>query len=149
MTSWTRSKARPIVGRRSGETCEIDGWRPAESLSHRISRSRGGTWAPSNLLHVCGDGTPAGRGCHWWLEDRKEWAKQGGWHIRRDPRPANEVPLYLRPPMNASGWFLIRDEGGPYLVPVDPADYGLPQMPAHFPPSAARPLHTTPWVDPR
>lgn len=145
MKGFPESRGRRIVRERSGGWCEVCGLRRAESMSHRISKSRGGSWAPQNLIHTCGDGT---RGCHGWFEANPLWAGEGGWHIRRDPRPPTEVPVYLRPALHASGWFLIRDVGGPCLVPVDPADYGLPLMPAHFPPSA-RPLATTPWVDPR
>jgi hypothetical protein len=30
-------------------------------MHHRRFRSQGGPWTPSNILHLCGDGT---RGCH-------------------------------------------------------------------------------------
>ncbi len=141
--TWSRTTGCKVVRERSGGVCEVCGLRPAQSASHRISRSRGGTWAPSNLLRVCGDGTPAGGGCHWWFEANPNYAGEGGWHIRRDRRSPAVIPVFLTIWL---GWHLLDDEGGRRLV--DPADYGLPLVPAHFPP-AARPLHTTPWVDPR
>lgn len=143
--TWSETKARRIVAERSGGVCELDGFRPAESLSHRIAVARGGTWAPSGLVHTCGDGV---RGCHGWLEANPTYAGEGRWQIRRLHR-ANplDIPVYLRPRDSEWGWHLLDDAGGRWLV--DPDDYGLPLMPAHFPPSAARPLHTTPWVDPR
>lgn len=145
MKGFPESRGRRIVRERSGGLCELDGFRPAESWSHRIARSRGGTWAPSNGLATCGDGV---RLCHGWLEANPTWAGEGRWHIRR-LHQANplDIPVYLRPLDLEPGWFLLDDEGGRW--PVDPADYGLPVMPAHFPPSAARPLHTVPWVDPQ
>jgi hypothetical protein len=146
VTAWTRTKARPIVGERSGGICEIDGWRPAESLSHRIAVARGGLWAPSGLVHTCGDGS-FGRLCHGWLEDHPTWAGEGGWQIRRDPRLPSEVPVFLRPFDLGPGWFTLDDLGNRWRV--DPADYGLPLVPAHLPWLSGRPLHTVPWVDPR
>lgn len=144
MNLWPEARGRAVVYTRSEGVCECCGVRRAESWSHRVAKSRGGLWQPSNGLHLCGPPT----GCHGWLEDHPTWAGEGGWHIRRDRRGPAEVPAYLRPAMNASGWFLLRNTGGPYLRPVDPGDYGLPVMPAHFPP-VARPLATVPWVDPR
>lgn len=59
------STARRLVRARSGGWCEP---RLADfclgramSFHHRLRRSQGGPWTPSNGLDVCGDGT---RGCH-------------------------------------------------------------------------------------
>jgi hypothetical protein len=142
----TEARGRAVVYARSAGLCECCGSRRAESWSHRVAKARGGLWAPSDGLHLCGDGV---RLCHGWLEAHPTWAGEGGWHIRRDPRAPAEVPVYLRPALAWPGWYLIDDEGL-YLV-VDPDDYGLPEVPEHLPyvvPSG-RPLDTVPWVDPR
>jgi hypothetical protein len=140
---WPEVRGREVVYARSGGVCELCGVRRAESWSHRVARSRGGLWQPSNGLHLCGPPT----GCHGWLEDNPTYAGEGGWHIRRRHLavPA-DIPAYLRGVPGEPGWHLIDDLGGRFLV--DPADYGLPPVPAHFPHSV-RPLHPVPWVDPR
>jgi hypothetical protein len=142
--TWPESQGRAVVYARSGGACELRGVHRAESWSHRMAKSRGGLWRPSNGLHLCGSGTT---GCHGWLEAHPLWAGEGGWHIRR-LHTANplDIPVYLRPTGMEPGWFLLDDAGGRW--PIDPADYGRPAVPAHVPP-AARPLHTVPWVDPR
>lgn len=56
--------ARRIVRARSGGRCEarLPGcFGRAHTFHHRLRRSQGGPWTPSNGLDVCGDGT---RGCH-------------------------------------------------------------------------------------
>lgn len=141
--TWSESRGKAVVRTRSEGVCEVDGVRWAQSWSHRVARGRGGLWQPSNGVHTCGSATT---GCHGWFEDHPTWAGEGGWHIRRQHLavPA-DIPVFLRTQWT-TGWFLLDDLGGRYLV--DPGDYGLPVMPAHFPP-VSRPLATVPWVDPR
>lgn len=143
-----KARGQRLVRDRSA-VCEACGAAPGQSFSHRVSRSRGGTWAPSNGVRACGSGTT---GCHGWFEDHPTWAGDGGWHIRRDLRPAIEVPVFIVTPESPLGaWNLLDDEGG--REPVHADDYGLPEVPAHLPPGhvrlvLGRPLGTVPWVDP-
>lgn len=55
------TKCRAIVKERSEGRCERCSIRPAETMHHRRFRSQRGPWVPSNILHLCGDGT---RLCH-------------------------------------------------------------------------------------
>lgn len=139
-------RGRGIVWQRSGGQCEICGQCPADGVSHRIAKSRGGSWHPSNLIAACGSGTTLDHG---WLEANPSWAGEGGWHIRRDLRLPDIVPVYLRPAWAPPGWFVLLDDGS--AEPVFPDDYGLPEVPAYLPYvlPAGRPLATVPWVDPR
>lgn len=142
----TEARARLILAARSGGVCECCGARRAESWSHRVAKSRGGSWSPSNGLHLCGDGV---RLCHGWLEANPLWAGAGGWHIRRDLRLPDIVPVYLRPAWSPAGWFLLLDDGS--TEPVHADDFGLPEVPAYLPYvlPGGRPLATVPWVEPR
>lgn len=73
-------EVRRIVRDRSGGACEICGV-PAESMHHRRFRSQGGPWAPSNILHLCGDGV---RLCHGLLtvpQGRREEFERNGWIV--------------------------------------------------------------------
>ena len=99
---------------------------PGESFSHRIAASRGGSWAPSNGVRACGDGT---RGCHGALERNRAGARAGGWHIEGSARRPSEVPVYLRHIQRPPGWYLLDDYGG--MVEVDPGD--LPDVPLWLP----------------
>jgi hypothetical protein len=60
-----QGKARKFVRDRSDGRCEARllgiCLGRAMSFHHRLRRSQGGLWTPSNGLDVCGDGT---RGCH-------------------------------------------------------------------------------------
>jgi hypothetical protein len=92
---------REAVKLRSGGVCEA-GIRGVclghgHTVHHRKNRSQGGTWAPSNLLHLCGDGT---RGCHGWITEHPATSYIRGWSVRgfRDP---NEVPVLYRDGMPA------------------------------------------------
>lgn len=108
--------ARAVVYARSGGRCELCG-RPAESWSHRRAAGQGGKWAPSNGLHLCGDGV---RGCHGWLEAHPIDADLMGWRIvHRDPDPAL-TPVRLP----EFGWCLLDDNGGITPVTTD-------QIPPH------------------
>jgi hypothetical protein len=139
-----KGRGQATVRARSA-SCEACGAAPGQSFSHRVSTSRGGTWAPSNGVRAC-------RRCHDWFEDHPTWAGDGGWHIRRDLRPAIEVPVFVVTVLAPLGaWHLLLDDGS--RDEVYPDDYGLPEVPAHLPPGhvrlvLGRPLGTVPWVDP-
>ncbi len=142
-------RGRQVVYARSAGRCEACGGRTADSWSHRVAKGRGGSWGPSNGLHVCGSGVS---GCHGWFEAHPTWAGEGGWHIRRDRRSPLDVPAFIVTPEAPLGaWVLLDDEGGREQVHHD--DYGLPEVPAHLPPGhvrtmLGRPLSTVPWVEP-
>ena len=51
---------------------------PAESIHHRLPRSRGGDDSPLNLVALCGSGTT---GCHGLIEAHPEWARMEGWTV--------------------------------------------------------------------
>jgi hypothetical protein len=63
---------------------ERDGWscvrcgRLAESVDHRLPRSRGGGHDLHNLQAMCGDGV---RGCHGWKEHNPEAAQAAGFGV--------------------------------------------------------------------
>jgi hypothetical protein len=85
------TKCRAIVRERSGEICEICAERRADTMHHRRKRSQHGPWTPSNVLHLCGDGT---RGCHGRITDtRTEYY--------------NDTPVLV-----AGGLVLLDDDGG-------------------------------------
>lgn len=76
-------------------------------MHHRLKRSHGGGWAPSNIVHLCGDGTS---GCHGWIETHPLWAhEQGLWLMAGDERP-ELAPAHLRWE-NLRSWFVLTDEG--------------------------------------
>lgn len=91
----SETAGRKIARARSGEVCEVQ--MPgvctghAESMHHRKNRSQGGTWAPSNLLHTCGDGT---RGCHGWITGHPDPAREPGWAVIQAWDPAAVAVLY-------------------------------------------------------
>jgi hypothetical protein len=147
---WTETAGRDVVRARVAAltgACEICRIRPGESWSHRVARGRGGTWAPTNGLWTCGDGT---RLCHGWLTANPTWAAAGGWCVSTGSIGPEATPVYLRtiydPP--AGGWWLL-DDAGLYLhhdpdlvpLPIDPAerpDLYVPDglgghRPAHLP----------------
>jgi len=53
---------RRLIETRSDGTCEGCGQAPATDMHHRKYRSRGGTHAIDNILHLCGSGNTSG--CH-------------------------------------------------------------------------------------
>jgi len=115
--AWTEDRARPLVIARSGDRCEIDR-EPGTDLAHRVDRSDGGTWAPSNLLRLC-------RKCHAWTHAEPLLAVEGGWRLRSTDDPATS-PAWLWTPYGQA-WFVLSDLG----------DYVF----------SARPPVLPPWVE--
>lgn len=72
---------RPMPPGRWDEVMQRDHWtcqrcaQRAESVHHRLPRSRGGTHDLANLVALCGDGT---RGCHGWAESNPGEARLAG-----------------------------------------------------------------------
>lgn len=84
---WDEPATRDAVQNRSCGICETCGKQRATDMHHRIPRSVGGGWHPSNIVHVC-------RGCHDWFEQsaHREEAGQRGFLLHSSVDPAT-VPI--------------------------------------------------------
>lgn len=106
--AFPEARARAIVTARSGGRCEAAVENvcmgQAQSVHHR--RKPGRLWNPSNLLHVCGDGTI---GCHGWIEAHPERANEDGLWLFAGEDPA-ETAAHIRWE-NLRSWYLLDDEG--------------------------------------
>jgi hypothetical protein len=89
------------VKNRSKGVCEGCGLVPATEIHHRQYRSRGGTDAVSNLLHLCGWGNHTG--CHGVAHTKA--GEDKGWSVRSGFIPAE------RPAVLAIGIVLLDDAG--------------------------------------
>lgn len=114
---WTAARSHPIVYGRAGmgdpqmARCEKCGAREPLSMHHRRKRVHGGTWAPSNIVVLRGDGTTK---CHGWIEQNPTAANAEGWWLfGRDP-DGSKVPLRVH---NVS-WCRVKldNAGGLILV---------------------------------
>jgi len=109
--------ARRLVRQRSGGWCEVRlrgvCLGRAMSFHHRLRRSQGGPWTPSNGLDVCGDGT---RGCHGALTNtngRYDEYRRLGLILRSGDDP-HTVPAVIHSPQYDLGErvaLLLDDEG--------------------------------------
>lgn len=103
------TEARAIVRQRSGGQCEMavpgvcQG--RAAGVHHRVKRSQGGAWSPSNLIDACGSGTT---GCHGWAESHPSQAHEEGLSLLRGDDP-QEVSAHIRWVNERSWWFLLED----------------------------------------
>lgn len=124
---WTEERGRAVVMARSSGKCEGCGQIAALEFSHRIARSRGGGWEPSNGLAL-------ERKCHQWAHAHPDLARAAGWHLDTNAVPAEE-PAWLRVWLSHSGgWIRLEDTG--LYVWVDP--------------EGARPEpEVPPWANPR
>jgi hypothetical protein len=130
----SEAEARRVVTERAGGRCELCAATEPLTYAHRLNRSHGGPWAPSNACRLCGSGTT---GCHGWTEREPLLAYAGGWRIPYgDPRAPGEVPVWLAIWGGTwPGWFLLADEGT-----YRPVDNGPPpelppwvRLAGHFP----------------
>lgn len=84
----TEQQARLIVRQRSNGLCEVQvqcaGSRAAE-WHHRVNRSQGGVWSPSNGLDACS-------ACHSWITHNPAAAGVLGLHLHPSKDPA-AVPV--------------------------------------------------------
>lgn len=108
--SFPEPLGRHVVKERSGGKCEaaipnvcMGG---AQTVHHRLKRSHGGGWNPSNLLHLCGDGTI---GCHGWIEAHPQLANEDGLWLFAGEDPA-ETAAHMRWE-NLRSWYLLDDHG--------------------------------------
>jgi hypothetical protein len=96
--------ARALVYARSEGACERCGHFPGMSWHHRKNKGQGGLWAPSNGLHLCGDGA---RMCHGWITGHPKASRDLGWAVS-----AYADPLVTPVLLAAHGWVLLDDAGG-------------------------------------
>lgn len=108
------NKCRIVVSERSSGFCEArlvgqHAYRclgMAQTMHHRRKRSQGGEWRPSNILHVCGDGT---RGCHGYIEANPAMARKYGLWLFAGQHPVSSpAKVAFR---GTSAWYLLDDEG--------------------------------------
>lgn len=102
----TEAEARTVVAGRAMGRCEVCR-RQANNWAHRVARSQGGLWTPSNGVLMCGSGTT---GCHGWCHHNRPDARTGGWILDAgaDPR---EVAVWLAPLSLWPGWWFLEDDG--------------------------------------
>lgn len=107
-------RCRGLVAQRSGGLCEgrLDGKGVyacrgvGESMQHRRKRSQGGLWTPSNILHLCGDGTI---GCHGYIEANPATGRRLRMWLFAGMEPlTTPVHMIFR---GMRGWYLLDDEG--------------------------------------
>ncbi|MGW3992410.1 HNH endonuclease [Amycolatopsis sp. NPDC004772] len=110
-------KARTLVYARSSGACEKCGLRRAVHWHHRLNRSQGGTWHPSNGLHLCLED-------HLLMDGSDDELFDNGWRIKAwDKRPYTEIPVLHW----QWGWVTLDDLGDlhlterPEVVPDDAA----------------------------
>lgn len=110
-------RARITLWARSDGLCERCGLLPAIHWHHRLNRSQGGTWHPSNGLHLC-------LGCHKMMDGSEPVLFERGWRIKSyDKRPYSEIPVLHW----NWGWITLDDLG----------DYHLTERPEVIPDDAA------------
>lgn len=97
---------RKYVYLRSSGACERCGLRCAVHWHHRLNRSQGGTWHPSNGLHLC-------LGCHKMMDGSEPVLFERGWRIKSyDKRPYAEIPVLHW----QFGWVTLDDHGVLHLT---------------------------------
>lgn len=114
----TEAEARRLVNARAGGRCERCGAPGPLTYAHRIKRSQGGTWAPSNALRLCGSGTT---GCHGWSEANPLAAQDAGIALPSHADPRN-VPALIHPAPLWRAWWALDDAGNYQLVEADLVD---------------------------
>lgn len=79
--------ARKVVAERAGGRAECCGEYGPTDWSHRVARSRGGKWCPSNGIALC-------RFHHSWAHSYPAQAQRMGWILRTNQDPAT-APAWL------------------------------------------------------
>lgn len=102
---------RAGLGDHDMRRCEACGAASPLSRQHRVKRSHGGAWTPSNIAVLCGDGTS---GCHGRAERYDAQMVAGGWAL-----PSTEDPLAVPVHHYTWGRVWLDDEGGYLLHPPD------------------------------
>ena len=99
VTPAERSSRRIVKARPAGLLCERCGRRPGSEYCHRLARSQGGLWCPSNAWWGCSQ-------CHRECHASPALAYEQGWHVRSHQNPA-VVPMW----MAGRGLVLLRPDG--------------------------------------
>lgn len=119
----SESAARKLLYRRSERVCERCGMRRAVNAHHR--RSAGRVWTSENLLDLDGSGTT---GCHGWVTDHKDIAREFGWVVGNRINPL-WTPVLIATRHGFRWCYLTRDG---QRVPVRNIA-GLPSIREGFP----------------
>jgi len=127
MIRWSETAGRVAVRERASGRCEGCGTPGPLEFAHRVRRSQGGLWSPTNALHLCG-------ACHGTATREPALARASGWEVSPTLDPA-EVPAWLIHEGIPGWWLLLLASDGTgahahLLEAVDPADYGLPDVPS-------------------
>jgi hypothetical protein len=112
VASMAESQARAVVLARSGGVCEWHGTHGGTDWSHRLHRSHGGPWTPSNGLWLC-------HSLHMALHSQYRAAAESAGLFLRDGADWDATPVWLP----ANGWVLLGpggeiDELGPDWGPA-------------------------------
>ena len=91
--------ARKIVRQRSQDHCEIGLGCIATEVHHRMNRSQGGSWNPSNLLHLCASH-------HSHVTTHPQAAREQGWAVASHQDPAR-THVWL----SGRGFVFLTDDG--------------------------------------
>lgn len=99
VTSAERNARKLVKARALGSLCERCGRRPGSEYCHRLARSQGGLWCPSNAWWGCSQ-------CHRECHASPALAYEQGWHVRSTQNPA-VVPMWVA----GRGRVLLRADG--------------------------------------
>ena len=119
-TTWPEHVGRALVAARAGGRCEGCAVAGPLEWHHRVRRSHGGTWAPSNGLHLC-------TLCHGWTHAHPTLASRAGFLVPTGAWTCT-TPAFLRTPLAVDGgaWWLL-DDAACYVTPPDDHD-GWPPL---------------------
>jgi HNH endonuclease len=126
MKRWSEEAGRRAVSQRSGAIdsrgrCEGCGSAAPLDFAHRIRRSQGGPWSPSNALALC-------RRCHEFAHDRPLLAQALGWevlpHVDLSRRPVWMIHREMGP-----AWYLLIDREDGHIAELFCVDWIIPEEP--------------------
>lgn len=98
----TEQRCRDLVADRSKGMCEKCGDSRGLEKAHRLARSQGGLWLPSNILDLC-------HSCHRGNHASPSTAYEGGWHLKMGQTPSTEPALVFK--SGWRDWALLHDDG--------------------------------------
>ncbi|ANZ35321.1 hypothetical protein BBK82_03700 [Lentzea guizhouensis] len=107
-----REIARPLARGRLDGWCEVQSpWcqRRGREFSHRRHASQGGLWVAENGLWACGHGNLDG--CHGWIHQHPDDAKDNGWIVPWPNDPATVSTLIHTANYGHARVFLDRSGG--------------------------------------
>ena len=112
-SAWPEYLGRELVAARAGGRCEGCATAGPLEWHHRVRRSHGGTWAPSNGLHLCNL-------CHGWAHAHPTLAVRAGFLVHAGTAPG-DAPAWLRTVLSVDGaaWWRLDDEATYVHAPDD------------------------------